>query len=50
MSTFATSAKGIDDDVKTDWKVHIYKSGGMEICNVKESYFQVIISKFMFNL
>ena len=40
MSTFVTlvihTAKGIDDDVKTDWKVHINRSAGMEIYDVKE--------------
>lgn len=39
MSTFVTlvihTAKGIDDDVKTDWKVHINRSAGMEIYDVK---------------
>ena len=38
MSTFMTliihTAKGIDDDVKTDWKVHINRSAGMEIYDV----------------
>ena len=42
MSTFVTlvihTAKGIDDDVKTDWKVHINRSAGMEIYDVKVSY------------
>ena len=41
MSTFVTlvihTAKGIDDDVKTDWKVHINRSAGMEIYDVKAS-------------
>lgn len=45
MSTFVTliihTAKGIDDDVKTDWKVHINRSAGMEIYDVvaKDSKF-----------
>ena len=43
MSTFVTlvihTAKGIDDDVKTDWKVHINRSAGMEIYDVKVSSF-----------